>query len=112
MLVGTPKGAFVLTADGKSEEWNVEGPHFGGWEIYHIKGSPADPGVHLYGPEKPVELQSARPRTENVPLDIGAALTVRIDRAKGSDHTPLLLLVAGRVPQACRSAMPSSGNGG
>src|SRR3954468_11397922 len=43
VLVGTRKGAFVLTADGKRETWNVSGPHFGGWEIYHVKGSPVDP---------------------------------------------------------------------
>ena len=43
VLVGTRKGAFVLTADGKRQTWDVMGPHFGGWEIYHAKGSPADP---------------------------------------------------------------------
>jgi photosystem II stability/assembly factor-like uncharacterized protein len=43
VLVGTHKGAFVLTADGKREKWDVSGPHFAGWEIYHMKGSPADP---------------------------------------------------------------------
>ena len=43
VLVGTRKGAFILTADGKRCQWDVSGPHFGGWEIYHIKGSPADP---------------------------------------------------------------------
>lgn len=43
VLVGTRKGAFVLTADGAREQWGVSGPHFGGWEIYHVKGSPADP---------------------------------------------------------------------
>ncbi len=43
VLVGTRKGAFVLTSDGKRETWGISGPHFGGWEIYHIKGSPADP---------------------------------------------------------------------
>ena len=43
VLVGTKKGAFTLTADGKREKWEVGGPHFGGWEIYHMKGSPADP---------------------------------------------------------------------
>jgi hypothetical protein len=42
VLVGTRKGAFVLTADGKREQWDVSGPHFSGWEIYHVKGSPAD----------------------------------------------------------------------
>jgi hypothetical protein len=43
VLVGTKKGAFVLTADGKRKDWKVEGPFFTGWEIYHLKGSPADP---------------------------------------------------------------------
>ena len=43
LLVGTRKGAFVLTSDGKREKWEVSGPHFAGWEIYHVKGSPVDP---------------------------------------------------------------------
>jgi hypothetical protein len=43
VLVGTRKGAFVLTSDGKRQKWDVSGPHFGGWELYHVKGSPADP---------------------------------------------------------------------
>jgi len=43
VLVGTRKGAFVLEADGKREDWRIEGPFFAGWEIYHAKGSPADP---------------------------------------------------------------------
>ncbi|HEY4815914.1 MAG TPA: hypothetical protein VIH67_00690 [Candidatus Acidoferrum sp.] len=43
LLVGTRKGAFVLTSDGKRERWEVSGPHFAGWEVYHVKGSPADP---------------------------------------------------------------------
>ncbi len=43
VLVGTRKGAFVMTSDGKREKWDVSGPHFGGWEIYHLKASPADP---------------------------------------------------------------------
>ena len=43
VLVGTRKGAFVIASDGKRERWDVTGPHFGGWEIYHLKGSPADP---------------------------------------------------------------------
>src|SRR5438105_44742 len=43
VLVGTRKGAFVLTSGGKRERWDISGPHFGGWEIYHLKGSPADP---------------------------------------------------------------------
>ncbi|MBI2209339.1 MAG: exo-alpha-sialidase [Deltaproteobacteria bacterium] len=43
VLVGTRKGAFVLESDGKRERWDISGPHFAGWEIYHMKGSPADP---------------------------------------------------------------------
>jgi photosystem II stability/assembly factor-like uncharacterized protein len=43
ILVGTRKGAFILTSDGKRKKWSVEGPHFAGWEIYHLKGSPVDP---------------------------------------------------------------------
>jgi photosystem II stability/assembly factor-like uncharacterized protein len=43
VLVGTRKGAFVLTADGRRKRWDVAGPFFGGWEVYHVKGSPADP---------------------------------------------------------------------
>ena len=43
VLAGTRKGAFILEADGKREKWNVSGPHFAGWEIYHLKGSPTDP---------------------------------------------------------------------
>ena len=43
VLVGTRKGAFVLSSDGKRKSWDVAGPFFAGWEIYHVKGSPADP---------------------------------------------------------------------
>ena len=43
VLVGTRKGAFILTADGKRTNWKVSGPHFAGWELYHVKGSPVDP---------------------------------------------------------------------
>jgi hypothetical protein len=43
VLVGTRKGAFILESDGKRQKWTVAGPHFAGWEIYHVNGSPADP---------------------------------------------------------------------
>ena len=43
VLVGTRKGAFVMESDGKRERWNISGPHFAGFELYHLKGSPADP---------------------------------------------------------------------
>ncbi|HUK27859.1 MAG TPA: hypothetical protein VLV31_05510 [Candidatus Acidoferrales bacterium] len=42
VLVGTRKGAFILTSDGKRKDWKISGPSFGGWEVYHMKGSPAD----------------------------------------------------------------------
>ncbi|MGH9477186.1 MAG: exo-alpha-sialidase [Terriglobales bacterium] len=43
LLVGTRKGAFILTADGQRKSWQVSGPHFPGWPVFHLKGSPADP---------------------------------------------------------------------
>ena len=43
VLVGTRKGAFILTADGARKDWSIAGPHFPGWEIYHLKGSPLNP---------------------------------------------------------------------
>jgi photosystem II stability/assembly factor-like uncharacterized protein len=43
VLVGTRKGAFVLTSDEQRRNWDVQGPHFPGWEVYHVAGSPADP---------------------------------------------------------------------
>lgn len=43
LLVGTRKGAFILTADGDRQSWNVSGPHFGGLEVFHLKASPVDP---------------------------------------------------------------------
>ena len=43
VLVGTRKGAFILTSDEGRKKWQVTGPHFPGWEIYHINGSPANP---------------------------------------------------------------------
>jgi len=43
VLVGTRKGAFILTSDGRRQNWTIHGPFFAGWEIYHINASPADP---------------------------------------------------------------------
>ena len=48
LLVGTHKGAFVLTSDERRKDWKIEGPHFAGWDVYHVKGSPAEPN-RLYG---------------------------------------------------------------
>lgn len=43
VLVGTRKGAFILESDGARKDWQIRGPHFGGWEVYHVNGSPVDP---------------------------------------------------------------------
>jgi photosystem II stability/assembly factor-like uncharacterized protein len=43
VLVGTKKGAFILNSDAKRQKWDISGPHFAGWELYHLKGSPVDP---------------------------------------------------------------------
>src|SRR5512135_309990 len=43
VLVGTRKGAFILQSDGKRQNWDINGPHFAGWEIFHMTGSPVDP---------------------------------------------------------------------
>ncbi|MFZ0215985.1 MAG: sialidase family protein [Candidatus Dormiibacterota bacterium] len=43
VLVGTRKGAFILASDGRRERWDISGPHFAGWQIYHVKGSPDEP---------------------------------------------------------------------
>ncbi len=45
ILVGTKKGAFILTSDGARQKWDIAGPFFAGWEVYHMKGSPVDPNV-------------------------------------------------------------------
>ena len=57
VLVGTRKGAFILTSDAKRERWNVAGPHFGGWEMYHLKGSPAEPN-RIYASDRQAGLAS------------------------------------------------------
>ena len=43
VLVGTRKGAFILTSDEARKQWSVNEPHFAGWEVFHIKGSPVEP---------------------------------------------------------------------
>lgn len=43
VLAGTRKGAFIMTSDEARKKWDVKGPFFAGWEVYHMKGSPADP---------------------------------------------------------------------
>jgi len=64
VLVGTRKGAFVMTSDGKREKWEVSGPHFGGWEIYHLKASPADPN-RLYASQSSSWFGQVIPRSND-----------------------------------------------
>ena len=71
LLVGTRKGAFILTSDGKREKWDVEGPHFAGWELYHLKGSPVDPNPHLRLADQRM-VRPARPALQRRRQDLGA----------------------------------------
>ena len=64
VLVGTRKGAFILSADGKRDRWDVSGPHFAGWEIYHMKGSPAVPG-RIYASQTSAWFGQQIQRSEN-----------------------------------------------
>ncbi len=64
VLVGTRKGAFILESDGKRQRWYVSGPHFGGWEIYHLKGSPADPN-RLYASQSSSWFGQVLPRSND-----------------------------------------------
>jgi photosystem II stability/assembly factor-like uncharacterized protein len=43
VLVGTKKGGFICTSDAGRRQWKIDGPFFGGLEIYHMNASPADP---------------------------------------------------------------------
>ena len=59
VLVGTRKGAFILDSDGTRKSWDVQGPLFPGWEIYHLKGSPVDPD-RLYARPRRLGAKEAR----------------------------------------------------
>ena len=71
VLAGTRKGAFVLTSDGKRDRWEVSGPHFAGWEIYHVKGSPADPD-RLYASQSSGWSGQVIQRSDDGGADVGA----------------------------------------
>jgi len=64
VLVGTKKGAFILTSDGKRKRWNVRGPHFPGWEIYHVKGSALEPD-RLYASQTSSWFGQVIPRSDD-----------------------------------------------
>ena len=74
VLVGTRKGAFVLSSDGKREKWDVSGPHFAGWEIYHMKGSPADPN-RIYASQTSRLVRANHPALRRRRQDVASAGT-------------------------------------
>ena len=82
LLVGTKKGAFILMADGKRADWKVSGPHFGGWEVYHLKGSPADPD-RLYASQSSGWFGQVVQRSDD-----GGATWSPVDNKFGYDGNP------------------------
>jgi photosystem II stability/assembly factor-like uncharacterized protein len=40
VLVGTTKGGFLLRSDAGRRNWQLSGPHCGGWPINHVLGDP------------------------------------------------------------------------
>ena len=84
VLVGTRKGAFILTADGKREKWEVSGPHFAGWEIYHLKGSPVDPN-RIYASQTSGWFGQVIQRSRRRRQDVGPAGTAPA-RARARRH--------------------------
>ncbi len=40
ILIGSTKGAFLLTSDDDRQSWVVSGPHCDGWGINHVTGDP------------------------------------------------------------------------
>ena len=82
LLVGTRKGAFVLTSDGKRKNWKIAGPHFAGWELYHLKGSPADPN-RLYASQSSGWFGQQIQRSDD-----GGATWTPVDNKFAYDGTP------------------------
>ncbi|MCG6903677.1 MAG: exo-alpha-sialidase [Rhodobacter sp.] len=41
VLVGTTKGAFLVSGDGDRSAWSIDGPFCDGWPINHVVGDPA-----------------------------------------------------------------------
>ena len=102
VLAGTKKGAFILTADGKRKKWDVSGPHFAGWEIYHMKGSPADPEPHLRVADERL-VRADDPALERRRQDLGAGgQQVRVRGAHR--HAPVVRRHAASVGVQARVA--------
>ena len=86
VLVGTRKGAFVLESDGKRKDWKINGPHFGGWEIYHLKGSPADPNRIYASQSRAGSGRSCSAPTTAVARGSRSAIDFVYDGAPGTHH--------------------------
>ena len=112
VLVGTRKGAFVLTSDGKREQWEVSGPHFAGWEIYHVKGSPGRPEPALRVAVQRL-VRPADPALRRRRQDLGAGgQQVRLRRR--ARHAPVVRrhaapvgVQAGLAPRAVARPIPT-----
>ena len=102
VLVGTRKGAFVLTSDGKREKWEVSGPHFAGWEIYHLKGSPADPN-RIYASQIERLVRAGDPALRRRRQDLGAGRQ-RVRLRRRARHAPVV-----RRHAASRGSSSASG---
>ena len=102
LLVGTRKGAFVLTSDGKRETWDVKGPHFAGWEIYHVNGSPADPD-RLYASQSSGLVRADRAALGRRRRDLGAG------RATSSPTTASRARTSGTTARSIRGSSRASG---
>jgi BNR/Asp-box repeat len=49
LLVGTPKGAFILDSDEARREWRVRGPYCEAWPVHDLVRNPADGGLYAGG---------------------------------------------------------------
>ncbi len=52
LLLGTPKGAFILDGDAGRREWRLRGPSFGAWPVHDISVDPST-GALLAGAGSP-----------------------------------------------------------
>ena len=49
LLIGTTKGAFILSPEPGSHEWRVDGPHCDGWTINHVIGDEDTGAIYAGG---------------------------------------------------------------
>ena len=54
LMVGTRKGAFLLTSDQARRNWSVSGPHHAGNDIYHIAYDERESGTLFAGINDPI----------------------------------------------------------